>query len=102
MQHFKTNHFRTSDGMFMVPLPKKPDAKPLGESRSQAVRRFHSLERTLHAKHRFKEVDAVMKEYFDMNHAELVPYLDLNKPQNEVCYLPIHVVYKDTSSTTKI
>ena len=102
VQHFKTNHFRTTDGMFMVPLPKKPDAKPLGESRSQAVRRFHSLERTLHAKHRFKEVDAVMKEYFDMNHAEPVPYLDLNKPQNEVCYLPIHVVYKDTSSTTKI
>ena len=43
VQHFKDNHSRSEDGRFIVPLPKKPDAKPLGESRSQAVRRFLTL-----------------------------------------------------------
>ena len=42
------NHIHTPDGQFIIPLPKKQDAKPLGEFRSQAVRRFLSFERSLH------------------------------------------------------
>ena len=102
VKHFQENHFRSSDGMFVVPLPKQPDAKPLGESRSQAVRRFLSLEHSLHSKHQFCEVDAVVREYVDLDHAELIPHQDLSKPENEVFYLPIHVVRKEASSTTKI
>ena len=45
VQHFKMNHTRTKEGRFMVPLPKQENAKPLGESRSQAVHRFLSLDR---------------------------------------------------------
>ena len=41
VQHFKDNHYRTER---FVPLPRKPHAKPLGESRSQAVRCFLALE----------------------------------------------------------
>ena len=48
VQHFGAEHSRTSSGRFVVPLPRKPDAKPLGESCAQAVRRFLSLERTLY------------------------------------------------------
>ena len=44
VQHFKTNHSHTSTRRFIVPLPRKPDAKAIGESRSQAVRRFLALE----------------------------------------------------------
>ena len=44
MHHFRDHHSRTDGGRFVVPLPKKCDAKPIGESRSQAVRRFLSLE----------------------------------------------------------
>ena len=62
VQHFKDNHSRSEDGRFIVPLPKKPHAKSLGESRSQAVRRFLSLERSLHAKEQFDEFDSVMNE----------------------------------------
>ena len=47
VQHFQDNHFRTDSGRFAVPLPRKPDTMPLGESRSQAVRRFFALERSL-------------------------------------------------------
>ena len=49
----------------------------MGESRSQAIRRFLSLERSLHSKGQFEELDLVMKEYFDMGHAEQVPVLDM-------------------------
>lgn len=79
MQHFKAKHFRAEDGTFIVPLPKKHGVKPLGESRSQAVRRFLSLERNLNLKNQFTEVDAAIQEYFTMGHAELVPDHDLKE-----------------------
>ena len=80
VQHFKETHHRNEAGRFVVPLPKKPRAKPLGESRSQAVRRFLSLERSLHSKGQFKAFSDVIEEYFPMNHAEPVPIADLDKP----------------------
>ena len=99
---FQATYSRASDGRFIVPLPRKTDAKTLGESRSQAVRRFVGLERSLRAKSQFDDVDAVIQEYIELGHAELVPELDLHKPTSEVFYLPIHVVRKESSSTTKI
>ena len=38
------NHSCCKEGRLIVPLPKDPNAKPIGESRSQAVKRFLSLE----------------------------------------------------------
>ena len=94
VQHFKTKHTRNPDGRFVVPLPKKSEGVTLGESRSQAVRRFLSLERSLNSKNQFVEFDAVMQEYFDMQHEEVVPPEDLEKPARKVFYLPMHAVYK--------
>ena len=37
-----------------------------------------------------------------MGHAEPVPPSDLEKPQHQVFYLPMHAVRKDSSTTTKI
>ena len=102
LRHFESNHFRNKVGRFVVPLPKRSDAKTLGESRSQAVRRFLSLERSLNVKGQFIEFEAVMKEYTDLQHAEIVPVNDLEKPQHMVFYLPMHAVYKQSSSTTKV
>ena len=102
VRHFEKTHSRTKSGHFLVPLPKKPHAKPLGESRSQAVRRFLSVEQSLQSKGQFDEFSAVMEEYFEMNHAELVPSVDLEKPASEVFYLPMHAVRKESSSTTKV
>lgn len=31
VHHFRDNHSRTDSGKFVVPLPKKPDTKPIGE-----------------------------------------------------------------------
>ena len=74
----------------------------MGESRAQAVRHFLSLERSLHFRGKFKAVDEVIQEYFELGHAELVPIADLNKPPSQVFYLPVHAVEKESSATTKI
>ena len=102
IHHFDSSHKRSSEGRFIVPLPKRPNAPPLGESRSQAVKRFFSLERSLNAKGCFQDFDAVMQEYVDLGHAETVPTADLEKSPEVTFYLPMHAVYKSSSSTTKI
>ena len=40
VEHFKQSYHRSDTGRFVVPLPKKPQAKLIGESRTQAVCRF--------------------------------------------------------------
>ena len=102
MRHFRETHTHSPDGRFIVALPKRPGVKPLGESWSQAIRRFLSLERSLNSRSLFKEVNEVVLEYFELGHAEVVPFEDFYKPQDKVFYLPIHVVYKNTSTSTKI
>ena len=102
VQHFKDHHSRDTEGRFIIPLPKKPQTKPLGESRFQAVRRHKSLERSLQYEGVYDEFNLVMEEYFEKNHAELVTADELKKPTSEVFYLPMHAVYKESSSTTKV
>ena len=102
VRHFEAKHSRSSEGRFVVPLPRNPSAKSVGESRSQAVRRFLSLERTLTAKGRFKELDDVMQEYLHLGHTEPIPTTDLEEPVKETFYLPMHAVHKATSTTTKV
>ena len=99
VSHFEENHRCTKDGRFVVPLPKKPDPPSLGESRLQAVRR---LERSLQSKNEFSTFNGVMQEYFDLCHAEPVPAADLERPEKDVFYLPMHAVKKESSTTAKI
>lgn len=96
VQLFETEHTRNSSGHFVVPLPKRLDAKPLGESRAQAVRRFLSLERALNAKGQFDGLKTVMEEYFEAEHAELVPVDDLEKLPQSVFYLPVQFHNQDS------
>ena len=48
------------------------------------------------------EVHEMIQEYTDLNHAEPVPDQDKLKNPQEVYYMLIHVVYKNTSTTTKV
>ena len=100
--HFKRNRSCTKAGKFVVPLPKKPNTEPFGESRSQAVQKFLALQRSLHHKDKFSEVDSVIQEYFTLGHMEAVPIEDTNKESSSVFYLPMHVAYKSLSSTMKV
>ena len=54
------------------------------------MKQFLSLERSLYSKGQFQEFSTVMEEYFKMNHAELVPVADLQKPPKDIFYLPMH------------
>ena len=74
----------------MVPLPKKANANPQGESRTQAVHKF-----SLHSKDKFKKFAYVIEEYFELENAEIVPESDLQKPLQEAFYMPMHAVRKD-------
>ena len=94
-KHFQTHHYRKQDGRFVVPLPRNPEVKPIGDS--QAVRRFLTLEKSLRSKNQFGAFDAVIREYFDLGP---VPNNDFDRSQCQVFYLPMHAVYKASSSTT--
>lgn len=100
--HFIDHHDHLADGRFVVPLPRKTNMRPLGESRAQAVRRFVSFERSLRSRGLFQEFEAVIREYFQMGHAEEVPEVDLLKLPQDVFYLPMHAVRKESSTTTKV
>ena len=102
VRHFDTHHHRNAEGRFVISLPKKQNARSIGESRSQAVRRFLAFERSLSARKQTQEFNAIMQVYLGLEHAEPVPQEDINKPVTEVFYTPVHVVYKTYSSTTKI
>ena len=102
VKHFQENHTRDIDGRFVVPLPRKLHASPLGESRSTAVRRFLSLERSLRAREQFDQFEECIQEYFKMGHAEEVHESSMNCSSHDIFYLPMHAVYKDSSTTTKL
>lgn len=43
-----------------------------------------------------------MEEYFELDHAELVPPNDIQKSPKDTFYLPMHAVWKEHSTTTKV
>ena len=102
VEHFKENHQRNAKGRFVVLLPLNIDATPLGETRTRAVRRFKTLERSLHSKTLFHEFAVCMQQYFQLGHAEKIPATEQNKPHHETCYMPVHAVRKESSTTTKL
>ena len=95
VKHFEKGHARTPEGRFVVPLLRKPDIGPIRES--QAIRRFRHLEQCLHQKNKFHEVDVMIQEYLSMEYAEPVPTQDLDKSECNV-----YLVYKESSTTTKV
>ena len=102
-QHYdSTTTFVPSAGKYMVTLPRKDPAPVLGESRSQALQRFRSNERSLLRKGTWEQFQAVIQGYLDLGHAELVTPQELTTPTDSCYYLPMHGVHKSSSSTTKL
>ena len=60
------------------------------------------MEYSLRSKGTFQEFADVIREYFELNHAEPVPVEELDKRCTEVYYFPMHAVRKETSSTSKV
>ena len=86
----------------MVKLPKTPGDLQLGDSRTQAINRAKANERSLIRKDRWPAFQAVMAEYLELGHAQLVNTQDLQLPASSCYYMPVHSVYKTSSSSTKV
>ena len=103
LQHSTDNHNRDSSGRYSVALPRKTPHLELGSSRPATLRRFRANERKLKATEgHWEEFCRGLDEYIEMDHAELVLKEDLEKPDKDCYYLPMHAVRKESSSTTRL
>ena len=99
--HFdQTVKYLPEQSRYEVTLPKSSILSDLGASRPQAMSRFLSNDRSLIRRNIRDKFQDVMKQYFILGHAEPVP-------KSELClkphfYMPMHAVFKDSSTTTKL
>ena len=89
-----------SESRYQVTLPRKPAMETLGESRPQALSRYLSNERSITRRDIWEPFQKVVQSYLDLGHAEKVPVTE-ETPQPHF-YLPMHAVFKDSSSSTKL
>ncbi|UYV78522.1 hypothetical protein LAZ67_16001881 [Cordylochernes scorpioides] len=77
--HFVETHGRDSTGRYVVQLPFRNDCH-LGDSRSNAIKRFCSLERSLIPRPEvYDQYRSFIKEYLELGHMSLVPKEDIIK-----------------------
>ena len=100
-QHYtNTVKYLPLESRYQVTLPRQPNLETLGESRPQAVARYLSNERSITRRGIWKQFQEVVQSYLDLEHAEPVPAAEPT-PQPHF-YLPMHAVFKDSSTTTKL
>ena len=101
--HFQRTHTRDSSGRYIVHLPFKSTAMPLGNSWYQARRRFFSLERRLHNNNNlFEQYKAFMDEYLALGHMHKVSPTDISPLEANSYFMPHQAVIRADSSTTKL
>ncbi|XP_076646848.1 uncharacterized protein LOC143355683 [Halictus rubicundus] len=98
--HYQSNTTRDpQSGIYTVRLPFKENPTNLGESYHIALKRFHSLERSLDRNEQLKsEYTEFLREYIELGHMSVVD----SPVREEGYYLPHHGVIKDNSVTTKL
>ena len=92
--------YSPSTSRYKVTLPRRTDVAALGDSRTQALYRYHTNEKSILRRNIWKPFQDVVKEYLDLGHAELIPSSD--PTPSETYYLPMHSVSKQSSTTTKL
>ena len=101
--HYEQTHkYIQEEKRYQVTLPKTLGELQLGESRSQALHRAKSNERSLIRRERYDGFQAVMAEYLELGHAQPVSPQDLLLPSASTYYMPVHSVIKESSTSTKI
>ena len=99
VMHFNDTHSFNQEGRYVVQLPRIENPPSLGESRAMASRRYFSNEKSLKNKGKYREFQNALLEYIELGHAESVPPQELH---NKSYYLPVHSVFKDSSTTTTV
>ena len=97
IRHFEQHHEKDTDRRYIVLLSTKENVTPLGDSKSQALQRFKTMERALQSKETFSDFAEVVQEYFKMGHAELVAKMEVVSPRTEVSC----TMFRCTPSTKK-
>ena len=98
--HYQSTHsYDSQAGRYMVSLPRKEGNFTLGESRLNTAR---ANERSLLRKGTWDKFQDVIKEYISLQHAQPVTAQEMTLPSESCYYMPMHGVYKDSSSTTKL
>ncbi len=59
-------------------------------------------ERSILRKGTYDKFQGVVQEYLDLNHAEIVPTSEIDKPVSKTYYLQMHAVTKESSTSTKL
>lgn len=97
-KHFLETTTRQTSGRYVVRLPFRHDPIELGDSRSQALRRFYALQNRLNKQPNFKvEYSKVLQNYIDLGHMSL-----MEDESPDGYYIPHQAVIKNNSSTTKV
>ena len=104
-QQAESNYNQTttySDSLcrYTVSLPRIKELFPLGESKTQARGRYLSSESHNRRRGITDVFQGEVRKYLELGHAEKVP------PEEEapdcIFYLPMHAVFKDSSTSTKL
>ena len=91
-KHFQETHSRDNSGRYIVNLPFKQDAKPLGESREIAISRFKQLERRIsRTPVLMQNYVNFMNDYVSLGHMEKVPDHEVNTLEPNY-YIPHHCI----------
>ena len=101
-EYAATHSFVCSAGKYQVVLPRKQGKIQLGESKARALQRYHQNEKSLLRKGNWQQFQKVVQEYLDLNHARPCTAEELQLPASVSYYLPMHGVFKTSSSTTKL
>ena len=97
-----THYFSSTAGRYVVSLPRRTTTQQLGESRTTAQLRFVRNEHSLLKKGTHEQFQKVVREYLTLGHAQKTSQAQLCAPVEKSYYLPMHAVYKSSSSTTKL
>ena len=102
-EHYEaTHHYSKAEKRYEVTLPKKDTTLTLGESRSRAEHRFYRNEQSLIRKGHWTPFQEVVKEYLTLGHAQLVTKSEMSIPVSACYCMPMHAVFKQASSSTKL
>ena len=102
-QHYGDNtSYVAEQNRYRVLLPRKTPEPVLGESRGQALQKFHSNEKSILRKGTWGRFEEVVQQYIDLGHVQLVSEDEMATPPQETFYMPMHGVTKEASSSTKL
>ncbi|XP_050554512.1 uncharacterized protein LOC126911949 [Spodoptera frugiperda] len=96
--HFVRTTTRGSDGRFCVHIPFRQSPESLGDSYTQAERRFLALEKRLQRSSDYKSLYSnFMQEYLSLGHMTQV-----DSYESPCYFMPHHGVFRELSTTTKL